>query len=305
MLKTFRDLMHSLRNYKKDVTLTWIFVAIETFCEICVPFFMQFLVDAMKLSVDPSYTWDAYFQSFQSKYGPLMQSIVQGIHTSAGANDVYVYGAIMAGIALVAAAAGVGAGYWAASAASGFGHNLRKDMYYHLQDFSFNNIDKFSTSSIVTRLTTDVSNVQFAFQMAIRAVLRAPLIMIFAIVMSFVTSWKLAMIFVVLVPLVLVVLLVLATVVHPLFVAVFNKYDELNQEVQEDLSGIRVVKAYGRQEEEKAKFNGVSTFIYKNFTKAEQIMAFNSPSCRYYLMPQSCSSPTSALKSSLDPARAN
>jgi len=277
MLKTFRDLMRSLRNYKKDVVLTWIFVGIETFCEICVPFFMQFLVDAMKLSVDPSYTWDAYFQSFQTKYGPLMQSIVQGIHISAGANDVYVYGAIMAGIALIAAAAGVGAGYWAASAASGFGHNLRKDMYYHLQDFSFNNIDKFSTSSIVTRLTTDVSNVQFAFQMAIRAVLRAPLIMIFAIVMSFVTSWKLALIFVVLVPLVLVVLLVLATVVHPLFVSVFNKYDELNQEVQEDLSGIRVVKAYGRQEEEKAKFNGVSTFIYKNFTKAEQIMAFNSP----------------------------
>ena len=98
--------------------------------------------------------------------------------------------------------------------------------------------------------------------------------------MSFVTSWKLALIFVVLVPLVLVVLLVLATVVHPLFVSVFNKYDELNQEVQEDLSGIRVVKAYGRQEEEKAKFNGVSTFIYKNFTKAEQIMAFNSPLMR-------------------------
>jgi ABC-type multidrug transport system, ATPase and permease components len=183
----------------------------------------------------------------------------------------------MIGIAIIAAAAGVGAGYWAASAASGFGHNLRKDMYYHIQDFSFNNIDKFSTSSIVTRLTTDVSNVQFAFQMAIRAVLRAPLIMIFAIIMSFVTSWKLALIFVVLVPLILVILIVLATIVHPLFVSVFNKYDDLNQEVQEDLAGIRVVKAYGRQEEEKKKFGGISNFIYKTFTKAEQIMAFNSP----------------------------
>jgi ABC-type multidrug transport system fused ATPase/permease subunit len=150
-------------------------------------------------------------------------------------------------------------------------------MYYHIQDYSFNNIDKFSTSSIVTRLTTDVSNVQFAFQMTIRAVLRAPMIMIFAIIMSFVTSWKLALIFVVLVPVILAVLTILATVVHPLFVAVFNKYDELNQEVQEDLAGIRVVKAYGRQEEEKKKFGGISGFIYKTFTKAEQIMAFNSP----------------------------
>jgi ATP-binding cassette subfamily B multidrug efflux pump len=277
MIKTFKALMKSLRGYKKDVIWTWFYVIIETFCEIMVPFFMQFLVDAMKLNSDPSSDWATYFASFQTKYGPLMQNIVQGIHTSAGSYDVYVYGAIMAGIALIAAAAGVGAGYWAASAASGFGHNLRKDMYYHIQDYSFNNIDKFSTSSIVTRLTTDVSNVQFAFQMTIRAVLRAPMIMIFAIIMSFVTSWKLALIFVVLVPVILAVLTILATVVHPLFVAVFNKYDELNQEVQEDLAGIRVVKAYGRQEEEKKKFGGISGFIYKTFTKAEQIMAFNSP----------------------------
>jgi ABC-type multidrug transport system fused ATPase/permease subunit len=277
MIKTFKALMKSLRGYKKDVIWTWFYVIIETFCEIMVPFFMQFLVDAMKLNSDPSSDWATYFASFQTKYGPLMQNIVQGIHTSAGNYDVYVYGAIMAGIALIAAAAGVGAGYWAASAASGFGHNLRKDMYYHIQDYSFNNIDKFSTSSIVTRLTTDVSNVQFAFQMTIRAVLRAPMIMIFAIIMSFVTSWKLALIFVVLVPVILAVLTILATVVHPLFVAVFNKYDELNQEVQEDLAGIRVVKAYGRQEEEKKKFGGISGFIYKTFTKAEQIMAFNSP----------------------------
>ena len=277
MFKTFRHLMHSLRNYKKDVVLTWIFVVIETFGEILVPFFMQFLVDAMKLNTDPSYTWATYFQTFQNKYGPMMVSVVQGIHGMAGGNDVYVYGGIMAGIAIIAAAAGVGAGYWAASASSGFGHNLRKDMYYRLQDYSFNNIDKFSTSSIVTRLTTDVSNVQFAFQSAIRAVLRAPLIMVFAIVMSFLTSWKLALIFVVLVPFILAILLGLATFVHPLFVAVFNKYDELNQSIQEDLAGIRVVKAYGRQEEEKKKFGSISYFIYKTFTKAEQIMAFNSP----------------------------
>jgi ATP-binding cassette subfamily B multidrug efflux pump len=190
MIKTFKALMKSLRNYKKDVGWTWFFVIIETFCEILVPFFMQFLVDAMKLNSDPTSDWGTYFASFQTKYGPLMQSMVQGIHNAAGSYDVYVYGAIMAGIAIIAAIAGVGAGYWAASAASGFGHNLRKDMYYHLQDYSFNNIDKFSTSSIVTRLTTDVSNVQFAFQMTIRAVLRAPMIMIFAIIMSFVTSWS-------------------------------------------------------------------------------------------------------------------
>jgi len=277
MFKTYGYLMRSLRGYKKDVILTWAFVIIETFCEILVPFFMQFLIDSMKLTFDTSTDWSSYFATFSQKYGPLMQGIVSGIHSSAGSYDVYVYGGIMIGIAIIAAASGVGAGYWAASAAAGFGHNLRKDMYYHIQDFSFNNIDKFSTSSIVTRLTTDVSNVQFAFQMAIRAVLRAPLIMIFAIIMSFITSWKLAMIFVVLVPLILVILIVLATVVHPLFVAVFNKYDALNQQVQEDLAGIRVVKAYGRQEQEKKKFGGISSFIYKTFTKAEQIMAFNSP----------------------------
>jgi ATP-binding cassette subfamily B multidrug efflux pump len=277
MFKTYAYLMRSLRGYKKDVFWTWFFVVIETLCEILVPFFMQFLIDAMKLNFDTNTNWDAYFATFSQKYGPLMQGIVAGIHGAAGFYDVYVYGAIMIAIAIIAASAGVGAGYWAASAASGFGHNLRQDMYYHIQDFSFNNIDKFSTSSIVTRLTTDVSNVQFAFQMAIRAVLRAPLIMVFAIIMSFVTSWKLAMIFVILVPLVLVVLIVLATIVHPLFVSVFNKYDDLNAEVQEDLAGVRVVKAYGRQEEEKKKFGGISNFIYKTFTKAEQIMAFNSP----------------------------
>jgi ATP-binding cassette subfamily B multidrug efflux pump len=266
MFKTYNYLFKSLRGYKKDVVLTWLFVTLETLGEILIPFLMQFMVDAMNGVYDAT------------KYGVAVRAFVNWIHLlGGGSTDVYWYGLWMAVIAIVAAAAGVGAGYWAASAAAGFGRNLRKDMYYHIQDYSFNNIDKFSTSSIVTRLTTDVSNVQFAFQTAIRAVLRAPMIMVFAIIMSFVTSWKLALILLVLVPLVLAVLIILATVVHPLFVSVFNKYDELNQEVQEDLSAIRVVKAYGRQEEEKSKFASISNFIYRNFTKAEQIMAFNSP----------------------------
>ena len=272
MFKTYAYLMKSLKGYKKDTAWTWFFVVFETFCEILVPFFMQFLIDSINKIGDIS------APSSADKYGGIIKSFVTWVDSFAGVTySPYVYGAFMAAAAILGAVFGVFAGYWAASASSGLGHNLRKDMYYHLQDYSFNNIDKFSTSSIVTRLTTDVTNVQFAFQSSIRAVLRAPLIMIFALIMSFVTSWKLALVFLCIIPVILFILIFLATIVHPIFVAVFNKYDDLNQEVQEDLSGIRVVKSFGRQEEEKSKFSSISDFIYKKFTKAEQIMAFQNP----------------------------
>jgi ATP-binding cassette, subfamily B, multidrug efflux pump len=272
MIKTIHYLMKSLRGYRKDVYLTWVFVILETLFEILIPFFMQFMVDSIHMTIDSTFSVDP------SKYGNAIIWVFETVHSwGGGTYDPYIYGALMAAMALLGAGAGIAAGYWAASASAGLGKNLRHDMYYHLQDFSFNNIDKFSTSSIVTRLTTDVGNVQFAFQMTIRAVLRSPLIMIFALIMSFLTSWRLAMIFVIIIPIVIGVLITLATIVHPYFEKVFRKYDDLNEAVQEDLSGIRVVKAYNREDYEKKKFGGISDFIYKTFTKAEMIMNFNSP----------------------------
>ncbi|MCR4561726.1 MAG: ABC transporter ATP-binding protein/permease [Bacilli bacterium] len=270
MIATFKYLLKSLREYKKDVALTWLFVLLETFCEILVPFLMQFLVQSIQIV---SGVADA---SSLRTFGPLVQWFVDAINQT-GVASPFIYGGIMAVMAALAAMCGIAAGYWSSSASAGLGKNLRHDMYYQVQRFSFNNIDKFSTSSIVTRTTTDVQNVQFAFQMAIRGVIRAPFTLIFAIIMSFITSWKLAFVFVAVVPVLIVLLILLATVVHPIFERIFRKYDDLNEAVQENITGIRVVKAFGRQEEEKEKFNAVSDFLYKNFLKTEKIMAFQSP----------------------------
>jgi ATP-binding cassette subfamily B protein len=177
----------------------------------------------------------------------------------------------------VAAVFGILAGVTSASAAAGFGKNLRDAMFVKIQAYSFKNIDKFSTSSIVTRTTTDVTNVQNAYLQCIRAVIRAPFMMIFSLIMCFVSEWKLAWIFLIIIPVVLTGLLVIAVKVHPIFVKVFNEYDKLNQSVEENVDGIRVVKSFDREEEQKEKFHGVSGFIYRNFVHAEKLLAFNSP----------------------------
>ena len=237
-------LFSSVRGYWKDTIFTWIFVLVESVCEVLVVFFMQYLID--------------------------------GVHAK-DITRIYTYSGVIAGVALIAAATGIFAGIFAASAAAGFGKNLRARMFVQIQKYSFKNIDKFSTSSIVTRTTTDVTNVQNAFMQIIRAVIRAPFMMIFALVMCFVTEPKLAWIFLIIIPLCLFFLFLLAIKVHPTFVKVFETYDDLNQVVQEDVDGIRVVKAFDREELEKKKFHGISEFIYKNFVHAEKIMAFNGP----------------------------
>ena len=166
---------------------------------------------------------------------------------------------------------------FAAKASSGFAKNLRKDLYYKVQDFSFINIDKFSTSSLVTRLTTDVTNVQNAFQMIIRIAVRTPLMLIISLFFAISISPKLSLVFLIIIPILAICLFFILTRVHPIMKRVFRTYDDLNNVVEENVSAIRVVKSFVIEEKEKKKFGKVSKSIFDDFSKAEKILAFNSP----------------------------
>lgn len=242
--RIFKELSHYIKNYKKDVFLTWGIVFLESALEIMIAFFIQFL----------------------------MRAIAQ-----TDLNGIILWTIIMAGMALLAAFCGIMAGFYASSAAAGFGKNLREAMFVKIQDYSFKNIDKFSPASIVTRTTTDVSNVQFSFMMIIRTVIRAPFMMIFAMIMCFVMAPNIAWIFLIIVPVLFAVLLFIAKKAHPLFVKIFNTYDRLNAEVEEDVDGIRVVKSFDRKKFHTDNFNKVSGDIYHTYIKAERLLAFNSP----------------------------
>ncbi len=248
IVQTVRYLSKYMHGYWKDTIITWCAVLVESICEVLVVYFMQDLINS-----------------------------VQNLGGTTTMNSVYLYAGIMAACALVAVGAGILAGIFAASASAGFGKNLREAMFIHIQDYSFRNIDKFSTSSIVTRTTTDVTNVQNAVLMIIRAVVRAPFLMIISLIMCFITDWKLAWIFLIIIPIVLFALLGLAKVVHPYFVKVFNTYDDLNESVEENVDGIRVVKSFNREDDQIRHFKGVSDLIYRCFFHAESIINFNSP----------------------------
>lgn len=242
MVKT---LAKSIREYKKDSILTPILVSLEVVLEVIIPLLMANLIDYGIDEGNMGYIWKM-------------------------------------GIALLIAAFlslffGVAAGKTAAYASAGLAKNLRKDMYYNVQNFSFPNIDKFSTSSLVTRLTTDVTNVQNAYQMMIRMAMRAPVMLIFALVCAFKVSARLSMVFVVCVPVLGVGLYLIMTKVHPIFRRVFKTYDKLNNVVQENVRGIRVVKSFVREDYERLKFQNISEMIYKDFSKAEKTIAFNMP----------------------------
>lgn len=248
-MNTYKKLAKYIGSYWKDTVFTWLSVFVEVICEVGVVFMMQFLIDEVKAITG---------ESTQLKL-------------------IAIYSAGIALLAIIAAISGVLAGYFAASASAGFGKNLRKAMYDRIQDYSFKNIDKFSTSSIVTRTTTDVTNVQNAFMMTIRMVIRAPFLMTFALIMCFVTQWRLAWIFLIIIPVILFLLLFIAKKVHPTFVKIFDTYDALNETVEEDVDGIRIVKAFNREKVQSDKFRSVSDFIYKNFIYAEKMLSFNSP----------------------------
>ena len=202
----------------------------------------------------------------------LDSGIEQGVMTC-----VWKYGAVLIALALMQMVTGILAARFGAKASVGFAANLRQDMYANVQTFAFSNIDKFSTASIVTRLTSDVTNVQNAYQMLIRMAIRAPFMLIFAMIVSFRISREISMIFLYVVPVLAVLLGLIVRCVHPVFVRVFKTYDELNNVVQENVRGIRVVKSFNQEAHETEKFRGVSERIYRGFVKAEQIITLNGP----------------------------
>ena len=240
-----KKLMSCVGEYKKPSILTPIFVTFEAIMEVVIPLFMAYLID-------------------------------EGINKS-DMSSILKIGGLLVLSTLVSLLFGALSGHYAAVASAGFAKNIRQKMYYKIQNFSFKNIDKFSTASLVTRLTTDVTNVQNAYQMIIRIAVRCPVLLLFSLFMSFSINAELALVFVCIIPVLALVLYLIIKKVHPIFERVFKTYDKLNNVVQENLYGIRVVKSFVREDHEREKFEKVSTSIYKDFSKAEKILAFNSP----------------------------
>ena len=246
MIKT---LARSIREYKKAAILTPLLVTVEVILECAIPFVIANLVNEMQA-------------------GCSMGVIGQ-------------YGLALIAMAVVSLIFGGAAGATCARASAGFARNLRKDMFYKIQDYSFENIDKFSVSSLVTRLTTDISNVQMAYMMIIRVAVRCPLMLVFSFAMGFIMGGRLAMIFLFTIPLLLIGLLLVIRAATPLFRRVFRKYDALNDSVQENVQAMRVVKSYVREDYEKKKFAAAAENVQRDFTNAERIMALNGPMMQF------------------------
>lgn len=240
-----RKISQYIGEYKKDTILTPVLIALEVFTEVIIPILMAKIIDVGVAEGDISYV---------SKIGIIMLLF-----------------------SFASLAFGVWAGVTGARASAGFAKNLRREMYYRIQDYSFSNIDKYSTAGLITRLTTDVTNVQNAFQMIIRGFARAPIMLFSAIFMCFYINAKMALIFVAAIIFLSFALYYFMTKAHPYFKSVFEKYDELNASVQENLNAIRVVKAYVREDHEIKKFHGASKVVYDFFLKAEKIIIGNMP----------------------------
>lgn len=245
-----RKLMQSIREYKLSSLLSPLFVVLEVVMEVVIPILMAKLID-------------------------------DGIDGDGGMDAILHIGGILLVCCVASLLFGALAGHFAAHASAGFAKNLRHDMFYRVQTYSFSNIDKFSAASIVTRLTTDVTNVQNAYQMLVRIALRAPSMLIFAMVMAFRMSVRLSLIYLAAIPVLGIGLYFIMTRVHPIFERVFKTYDKLNNVTQENLHGIRVVKSFVREEYEKEKFSKISENIYQDFSKAEKRLAFNMPMMQF------------------------
>ena len=241
----FKKLAKYVKEYKKASILTPIFVVLEVVMEVIIPLLMAKIIDVGIQNGDVKYILEI--------------------------------GGLLIVSAILSLTFGMLSGRFAAKASAGYAKNLRKAMFHKVQDYSFENIDKFSTSSLVTRMTTDVTNVQMAFQMIIRILVRGPIMMIFALLMVISISAKLSLVFFVAIPVLGFILFYIARKAHPNFEKVFRKYDKLNRVVQENVGGIRVVKAYVREDHEKEKFKEVNGEVYSYFKKAEKIIAFNGP----------------------------
>ena len=242
MIKTF---VKCIREYKAPAICTLLFMVFEVLIEVLIPFFTADLVNDIK--------------------------------AGAPMNEVVRVGVILVAMAVVSLLCGAGGGYMGSKASTGFARNVRRDVFERIQHFSFENIDKFSTASLVTRLTTDIGSVQMAFMMTIRLAVRAPLMFVFSIIMAYRMGGSLATTFVVVIPVLIAGLLVIARRAMPAFRAVFRKYDRMNESIEENVRGMRVVKSFAREDFEKQKFAAASDDIRKDFTRAERIVALNSP----------------------------
>jgi len=241
----FKRLAGCVREYKKPTLLTLLFIVLEAIIECLIPF--------------------------------ITANLVNRIEAGADMKLVLTMGLTLVIMALLSLSCGGIAGVTCAKASAGFAKNLRRDMFYRIQGYAFQNIDKFSSSSLVTRMTTDVTNAQMAYMMVIRIAVRAPLMLIFSIIMAYIMGGALATSFVVLIPVLATGLLLVARKAMPTFRRIFKKYDRLNESVEENVRGMRVVKGFSREEHEKAKFSAASEEIRRNFTKAERLVALNTP----------------------------
>lgn len=245
-----KELSKSIREYKAASILTPIFVTLEVILECLIPFVIASLIDTIEKEVE--------------------------------LNSILIHGAILIGMAILSLVFGALSGAFCAKASAGFAKNLRKDMYYKIQDFSFENIDKFSTPSLVTRMTTDVTNVQFSYMMIIRIAVRCPLMLIFSLVMAFIMGGNLGWIFVAVIPPLTLILILIMKKAMPLFHRVFKKYDNLNESIQENVRGMRVVKSFVREDYEKKKFDKANTDVQVDFTKAERLLAWSNPVMQFF-----------------------
>ena len=240
-----RKLLQSVREYKKESILAPILVALEVLMEVLIPLMMAKIIDVGMVQGDMGY--------------------------------IVKVGLMLVVMAMLALFFGAKAGQLAAVAAAGYAKNLRHDIFYKIQDFSFGNIDHFSTSSLVTRLTTDITNVQMAYMFTIRLLARAPIMIVLSLVMTVTINKEIALLLLITIPVLGGLLIYIAKKAHPHFIEVFNQYDVLNNTVQENVNAARVVKAYVRDDFENQKFGKISTKVFQLFTKAEKIVAFNSP----------------------------
>ena len=247
----YKQLARSIREYKSVSIKAPVFVSLEVLIECIIPFVIAQLVNQIK--------------------------------AGCGFSTILQYGAVLLAMAGLSLFFGVLAGKYAATASCGFARNLRKDMFYKIQDYSFQNIDKFSTSSLVTRLTTDITNVQMAYMMIVRAAIRCPLMLVFSFTMAFVMGGRMALIFLLVAPILGIGLFCVIRTVMPLFKRVFKKYDALNNSIQENVQGMRVVKSYVREDYEKKKFTAAAEDVCRDFTQAEKILAFNNPLMQFSL----------------------
>ena len=246
-----KTLFKSIREYRKQSILAPVLVILEVLMEVLIPLEMAKIIDVGIANGDLGY-------------------IVQR-------------GIVLVAMAMLALFFGVQAGNMAAVAAAGYAKNLRHDIFYKVQDFSFKNIDHFSTSGLVTRMTTDITNVQMAYMMSIRLLARAPIMVLLSWVMTLLINVKIALLFLVVIPVLGGTLIYIAKKAHPHFIKVFDEYDELNNSVQENVNASRVVKAFVREDYEIKKFHGVSEYVYALFTKAEKIVAWNSPVMQFMM----------------------